>query len=313
MPATRITDVIIPEIFVPYVINRTAELSRLVESGIITSNERLDQLVTGGGTTINMPFWNDLTGESQVLDDTTPIDVGNITTAADIAALLIRAKSWGAHELAGALAGSDPMKAIGDLVSKWWARDEQRILINILKGIFSAASMAPLVHDASTDPISATVVLDGKQHLGDAADQLAAVAMHSAVYTELQKQNLIVYIPNARGEINIPTYLGYRVIVDDGMPVDGAVYTSYLFAQGVIARGDGLPVSLTPVETDRDSLMSTDILIHRRAFVLHPMGIKWKGSPVKPTPSNAELATGTNWQRVYEVKQLGIVQIKHTI
>ena len=83
--------------------------------------------------------------------------------------------------------------------------------------------------------------------LGDAADALTALIMHSAVYTTLQKQNLIAFIPNARGEVNIPTYLGYRVIIDDGVPVSGSgderVFTTYLVGSGAIGRGEGVPVS----------------------------------------------------------------------
>jgi len=325
---TRIQDVIQPEIFVPYLINRTAELSAFVQSGIITRNTALDQLVTGGGTTLQMPFWQDLTGESQVMDDVNPIEADKITSSKDIATMLIRTHAWSSHELAGALAGDDPQAAIIQLVANWWVRDEQRILFKILDGIFISSSMQDLILPAPTTPIAGTsgsLVLEAKQLLGDAAGQLTAIGMHSMTYTFLQQKGLIEFVPSVSTDtvptatIQIPTYLGYRVIVDDGMPVTGsgasAIYTSYLFAAGTIARGEGVPVSLTPVATDRDEPMSTDYLFHRRAFVLHPMGIKWIGTPAapRPTPNNAELATGTNWERVVEKKQIGIVQFTHSL
>lgn len=323
MPVTRIADIIQPELFARYVIDRTAELSRLVESGIITRNTILDDLITGGGVSLTMPSWNDLSGSSQVLNDVDPIEVDRITAKAEIATLLIRANAWGTHELAGALAGDDPMQALVQLVSRWWVRDEQKTLFAMLKGVFESPSMEDLKHDASALPISPAVVFDAKQRLGDAADQLTAIGMHSATYTELQKQGAIVLVPNLsvsigpRLPIEFPTYLGYRVIVDDGMPYDPAtgVYTSYLFANGVIARGEGTPVSLTSVETDRDSLGSTDYLINRRAMVLHPMGISWLGvgKTQDPTPSNAELADGENWNRVKDVKKIGIVKVMHKL
>lgn len=162
--------------------------------------------------------------------------------------------------------------------------------------------------------ISGNAILDTKQLLGDAADQFTAIAMHSAVYTTLQKQNLIAFIPNARGEVDFPTYLGYRVIVDDGCPVSDGVYSTYLFGAGSFGRGDGVPVDLTPVETDRDSLASDDILINRRAFVLHPFGVKFTNTTVTgATPTNAELATATNWAKVYEDKAIGLALLKHRI
>ncbi len=321
---TKLQDVIVPELFTQYAIDRTAELSRLVESGIVTANPLLNELVTGGGKTIEMPSWNDLSGESQVMDEDNPILADKITSKKDTAVLQIRAKAWAAHELAGALAGSDPMAAIVQLVARWWTRDEQRILMATLKGIFASASMSGLIADFSAVGIKPSVVLDAKQKLGDAADQLTAIAMHSATYTELQKQQLIVFIPNARGEVVIPTYLTYRVIVDDGMPVDTTtgVHTSYLFAGGVIARGDGTPASLTPTEVDRDTAMSTDYLFNRRAFVLHPMGVMWTGTDFNakiaagtapPFPRNEDLANGANWNRVADVKKIGIVKLTHKL
>ena len=318
---TKISDVIVPEIFTPYVIEKTAEKSRILTSGIAIANPKLNELVTAGGITMNMPYWKDLTGDDEVLSDQNPLTPGKINADKDIAALLLRGKAWGANELAGALAGDDPMEAIADRVADYWARQEQKILVSVLTGIFAAASMSNHILDKSTEVISGNMVLDAKQLLGDSADQLQAIMMHSAVYTELQKQNLIQYTTTSDGKITIPTYLTYQVIVDDGMPVqtvgEGAnaykVYTTYLFAKGSIGRGEGTPVSLTPTETDRDSLAGEDILINRRALVLHAMGVKWVGQPVGVTPSNAELATGTNWVRVYEDKNIGFVALKHKI
>ena len=53
---TIIRDVIVPEVFNPYVIERTAELSAFYQSGIIARNENLDALARSGGKLINMPF-----------------------------------------------------------------------------------------------------------------------------------------------------------------------------------------------------------------------------------------------------------------
>jgi len=323
---TKITDVIIPEIFNPYVVEKTAEKSKLLQSGIAVPNSKLNALVTQGGLTMQMPYWQDLTGDDEVLRDDTALTPGKITTEKDIAALLIRGRAWGANDLAGALAGDDPMRAIGDRVADYWARREQKTLLSILKGVFASTEMQDHVLDKSAvaTGIDGKMVLDGKQLLGDAADQLTAMVMHSATFTELQKQNLIAYVSQtgpSGSSIQIPTYLGYRVVTDDGMPVEtvgeGAsakqVYTTYLFARGVIGRGEGTPVDFVNSETDRDALAGEDVLVTRRAFVLHPFGIKWIGTPASTTPSNEELADGANWKRVYESKNIGIVAIKHLI
>ena len=315
--STKIADVIVPEIFNPYVIERTAELSALVRSGIVVRNPELDALATAGGKLINMPYWNDLTGEDEVLDDSGALTPAKITAGQDVAALLMRGKAWSTNDLAKALSGDDPMRAIGDLVAEYWARQRQKTLLSILKGVFASSTMSGNVHDISAldgdlAKINGTSFIDAKTKLGDASDKLTAVAMHSSVFASLEKQNLISYIPNSQGVVEFPTYMNKRVIVDDGCPLEVDVYTTYLFGQGAIGEGNGqAPV---PTETDRDSLAGEDILINRQHFLLHPRGVKFTNSSVaKSSPSNAELAKEANWSRVYENKNIRIVAFKHKI
>lgn len=315
--STKISDVIVPEVFNPYVIERTAELSALVKSGIIVPDEELDTLAKAGGRLINMPFWKDLTGEDEVLSDNGALTPGKITSGQDIAALLMRGKAWSVNDLAKALSGDDPMKAIGDLVAEYWARRKQKVLLSTLKGVFESSSMSGNVHDISSlesgnEKISGVSFISAKNKLGDASDKLTAVMMHSATFTSLEQQNLISYIPNSQGIVEFPTYMNKRVIVDDGCPESGGVYTTYLFGKGAIGEGNGqAPV---PTETDRDSLAGEDILINRQHFILHPRGVKFTDTSVAgKSPSNAELENQANWERVYENKNIRIVAFKHKI
>ncbi len=310
---TKISDVVVPEVFAKYIIQKSVELSKLVQSGIITTNQELNNLVTGGGLTVNMPFWNQITGEDEVLSDSTALTPDKVGADKDIACLLIRGKAWSANDLAGALAGDDPMNALGTMVADWWNARQQATLVSILKGALGSTSMAGHVKSEPTAVISAELLLDTKQLLGDAAPKLTTLVMHSAVYTALQKQNLIAFIPNSTGQINMPTYMGYNVIYDDTVPVNAGVYSTYLMGNGVIGLGQGSPVSMPAVEVDRDSLAGDDILVNRRAFVMHPFGIKWAGTPTGVTPTNAELATTTNWTKVYDSKNIPIVELQHKV
>jgi len=319
MAKTKIADLIIPELFAPYVINQTKELSALINSGIAQSNPLLDSLIEKGGKTINMPFMKPLTGSDEVLSDSDPLTPEKIAAGKDVAPVLIRGKAWSANELAGALAGSDPMSSAGELIAKWWNVQEQKILIAVLNGAFAGPLKTSHCKDISGQAgsaavISASALLDTKQLLGDAASDLKAIAMHSAVFTTLQKQNLVEYIPNSEGVVEFPTYLGYKVIVDDGIVPTGGVYCTYLFADGVFGRGDGVPDSLTPIEMSRDALASDDILVSRRALCLHPLGVSWTNPVItSATPTNSDLATGANWTKVADDKAIGIAMLKHKI
>jgi len=310
---TRINDIIEPEVFAAYVREEIAARSALISSGIVTQDRRLNRLVAGGGRTINMPFWRRIGGDSEILSDLSPLTPDKIDVDKDIATMHFRGKAWGASELASAIAGDSAVEAISSKVADWWTKEEQKILIATLRGVFNAPSMSTHVADRSGFALDAEMTLDAKQLLGDSSNQLMAIFMHSKTFTHLQKENLIDFIPDARGEIALNHYLGYRVIVDDTMPVDGNTYSTYLMANGVIGRGDGEPVDFTTVETSRDSLLGEDYLIYRRAFVLHPLGVSWIGQATGTTPSNIELMDGNNWQKVYEDKHLGFVEIKHSL
>lgn len=315
MSATRISDIIVPEVFNPYVVERTAELSELIQSGIVANDANFDVLASSGGRLINMPFWQDLSGEDEVLSDSSPLDVNKITAGQDRAVLLMRGKAWGVNDLAKALSGDDPMKAIGDLVASYWSRRMQAVLLSILKGVFDGEGMEGNTLDISEESgINGSTFIDASQLLGDAKDKLTGVMMHSATEASLMKQGLITLeLEQFNGkDIRVKRFQGKRVIVDDGCPRVGNAFTTYLFGEGAIAYGNGkAPV---PTETDRDSLQGDDILINRKHFILHPRGVAFQDKVVEgSSPTNTELENAQNWKRVYENKNIRIVKFVHKL
>ncbi|PEL12675.1 major capsid protein [Bacillus sp. AFS017336] len=319
MAFTKISDVIVPQVFNPYVLNRTTELSEIYQSGIVQREQQFDDLAASSARTINMPYWNDLSGASESLSDSGALTPDKITAGQDIAVILRRGKAWSSNDLAANLAGSDPMKAIGDLVAGFWARDMQKTVLSLLKGIFASASMSNNVSDISAltggaEKIGGSSFIDASYRLGDAQSTLSAVVMHSAVVAALAKQNLIQYLKPSEGSPEVPYYLGKRVIVDDSTPNSSGVYTTYLFGQGAVALGFGSPVGFVETETDRDSLAGNDYLINRKTMILHPRGVAFQSASVGgAAPTNTELETATNWNRVYDPKKIRVVKFVHKI
>ena len=325
MELTKILDVVTPEVFNEYMQQYATEHSAFIQSGIAVADERVSKNITAGGLQVHMPFWNDLTGDSEVLGDgDKALETGKIVAGADNACVLYRGRGWGANELAGVVVGSDPVQAILSRIGAYWLRQEQKVLLSVLGGLFNKAEDTTKgtlydthVLDASTKVLDAGMVLDAKQLLGDYAGQIVAIAMHSAVYTKLQKDNLIQYIQPTEANTGFATYLGYRVIVDDGIKPDAkGVYKTYLFRQGAIGRNTGTPSGLTTFEVARDHAKGNDMIYTRQALVLHPYGVKWTNAQVTQgniTPSNSDLENIKNWQRVYEPKNVGIIAINHKI
>lgn len=334
MAETLVSDVIVPEIFLPYVLERTAELSAFFTSGIIDTDSQFAALANGGGQTIQMPFWQDISGNSQVLSDGGSLTTKKIGASRDVAVLNNRGDAWKTNDLARLLSGDDPMGRIGDLVAAYWARDHQDTLISMLKGVFAIASMAgnlSAIHAASgaigaANYLTGTTFIDGKQLLGDAKNNLAAIAMHSAVEASLLKQDLIDFMPDSEGKMTLPTFQGLQVIIDDSMPTEtinsATVYTSYLFGKGAVAMGAASNV-MDPIEGGfgtweleytRDALAGSSIMINRRRFILHPRGVKWLGGSMAGlSPTNTEFENASNWLRVFEAKHIRVVKITHNI
>lgn len=327
MAKTQVSDIIEPSIFQASVIERTAELSRLVESGIVARDPEFDALASGKGRSFDMPFWQDISGNSEVLSDSASLTPAKIAQSEDIAHKHFRGKAWSANDLAGAMAGDDPMKRIVDLVAAWWARDMQdQILLGTLTGIFATTLSSTHVNDISTEDgdnatsaelIGSDAVIDSVNLLGDSWGKITAIAMHSTPFSRLQKLNLIEFKALAPQGIEIPTFLGREVIVDDNCPTaagstSGTKYTSYLFGAGVFAWGEGGSPSIEAdesVEVDRDTLAGDDFLVNRRHFIMHPRGIKYTGTPSALSPTKTELEVGASWTKVWETKNVRVLKL----
>lgn len=319
MAATKLTDIIVPEIFNPNVIERTSELDAFIQSGV--TMDMSGQVNIGMGQTIQLPFYQDLSGSDNVLVDTGDITLNKIDTAQDTAVVLLREKAWGASDVAVALGQDDPMDAIAQLVANYWSRRRQATLIQMLNGAMGASNMTANVSDISAlsgtaANFDAEAFIDAQGKLGDHQDELAAVAVHSATYTAMKKQDLIDFIPDSEGKPTIPTYMGKRVIVDDGMPVTSGIYTTYLFGFGAVGLVEEMMENANETYRHPEKNGGTDALYTRRKFVLHPRGIRWvpaSGVPAANSPTNAELAGTGNWSRVWESQNIRIVQFKHRL
>lgn len=325
MAYTSIKDVIVPELFEPYVVNRSVELSAFVQSGVMTHNAFFDNLASEPAPLHHMPFFSDLTGDAEATIEGEKTNPAKISSSQDVSTTIRRRRSWSASSLSAQLAGADPMRAIGDLVASYWTREYQKELIAILNGVFGThdTSVTPMkdhILDISAGKGAAVIdvrsFMDACQLLGDSQDQLTAVAMHSATFTALKKQNLIETIRPA-DNASFMSYQGRRVIIDDGIPVTGDVYTTYLFGKGAIAFGIGHPLTEKATEFGRDPYdgAGVDTLFNRKTFIMHPRGIKWTNAVRvhQETPLRTELSDAKNWQPVYQPKQIRIVAFKHKI
>jgi len=335
MAVVRISDVIVPEVFSPYAQQITEEKSALVQSGALVRDGALDQKLAGGGLTFQVPSWKDLANEEENVGTDDPTDLSspkNTGSGKEIAVRLSRNQSWSTMNLATVLSGDDPAGAIAARVGNYWTLRMQAAYVAAVRGLFrnndkaspgGGATQYDLTNDISSTSYTAGVTdfnasafIDACVTMGDSMGDLTLVMVHSLVYARMQKNNLIDFIPDADGKVNIPTFLGRRVVMDDGVPFNGGVFETWLFGSGAVRLGVGSPE--VPTETkrapDSGNGSGQDTLYNRVEWVLHPTGHKYAGTPASGGPSNANstnnLAHADSWERVYpERKQIKIARL----
>ena len=133
-----VSDVVVPRVFSEYTLVRTTEKSPMVASGVVTVEALLSNFLAGGGTTFDIPYWLPLPQTaSNVSTDTVADDatVNKIAAGKEIGARLSRNQVWGAAGLAASLAGSDPLGAVQEQLSTYWAIELQKAIISMVRGI----------------------------------------------------------------------------------------------------------------------------------------------------------------------------------
>ena len=328
------SDIIIPEIFTPYIIEQTTARDAFLASGVVQPLAELN--ATEGGDFVKIPFYSaNLSGDFEVLSDSSSLTPGKISTDQQIGVILHRGRAFEARDLAALAAGSDPMAAIGQKIGAYIANQRQKDLFSCLSGVFgsinandSNSAFFGLTIDSesgdSPTPFSPRHIARARAILGDQGEKLTALAMHSNVFYDLVERNAIDRIydnngdadtaatsgttANAFGSPSVPTFMGLRVIVSDDVPTTGSgsstEYSTFAFSAGALASGEQAGIQ---TETDRDILAKSDAMSIDLHYTYHPVGSKWAVTTTNPT--RAQLETVGNWSKVFETKNIGIVRI----
>ena len=330
MATVQLSDIIDVKVFQDLPSVNSPEKTAFFESGVVTRNSLLDGIATAAGKTAELPFWKDIDATvAPNLSTDNPATLATpdkIVQGEQIARKAFLNKGLSAADLASELAmGSRAMDQIRARVDAYWLRQWQRRLIASCNGILADnvannsgdmvinVAVEATASQTATTKFNRDTFTDAVYTMGDAADALRAIAVHSAVMKQMVKNDDIVYVPDSQGRLTIPTYMGLRVIVDDGLPVvagttSGFKYTSVIIGDGAFGYGDGAPV--VPVEVQREANQGNgagvETLWTRKTWILHPFGYQNTGTPASVSFSLAELAADAAWSRVVERKNVPI-------
>ena len=317
MAQVQISDLIIPTAFTDYIVQNTMEKSTLYQSGVAVLNAAMVAQLQAGADSFSVPHWLDLANdEANVVSDDPAVHAvaRKIGTGKQVIRKSGLHSSWSAMNLASELSGDNALARIESRTTAYWDRQMQRRLIATLTGIQAdnttndAGDMVLDISAASgaAAKFSAAGVIDCAGTLGDGMESLTAIAMHSDVYRYALKLDLIATVPSSQGGF-IKTFRGLAIVVDDALPVASGNYTTVLFGPGAVGYGVSAPRIAAGTEIENAPSAGNgggqQTLHSRLNLAIHPLGFTWKETAVVgDSPTIAELATATNWDRVNERK-----------
>lgn len=337
MATVRLSDIIDVIVYQDLPPVNTPEKTAFVESGIVVRNPLLDSVANESGKIAQLPFWRDIDPDNAPNRSTdNPADTAapeKIVQGEQIARKAFLNKGLSESDLAAELAmGGDAMRHIRNRIDTYWTRQWQRRMIAMANGILAdniandASDMVYVAAGATNGDITANTVFTRQNFTtaaftaGDAYADVSAIAVHSVVYKRMVDNDDIEFIPDSAGNMTIPTFLGHRVIVDDGMPFTPAAgtgggdaaprFTSIIFGAGAFGYGEGSPK--VPVEVDRAPDQGrgggVETLWTRKTWLQHPFGFAVDAVPAggEQSFSLAELAAAATWDRVVPRKNVPI-------
>lgn len=333
MALVQLSDLIYGESYDSYVAEESVRLSSVFQSGIVVQDDQVQKKAQSGGFLHNMPHWKPLgqdepnPGSDDPAQNATP---KKATTGSERARVYHFNQHWSAADLSMSAIGEDPLVYIGSQVAEYWSTVYEDVLIKTALGILAdndANDSDDMIHNVATDAAGAIAAaesftgdtfVEAEQTMGDHKLKLTAVAIHSRIHANLQKQGLLQdHFDLETGALLFQTFLGKRVIVHDSMPVvagaNRLTYTSILFGAGAFRFGNGAPK--VPNEASREALQGNgqgvELLHSRRSFILHPRGFKWLDASVAgDNPTYAEIAAAANWDRAFARKNIPLAFLK---
>jgi len=309
-----------------------------VQSGIIQRNATLD--LSSGGTRITVPFFKPFLASEEVIESNATwgastkgyLTPQKINADSQVAAVMHRGFAWAADDLSRLGAGADPMQAIASYISDSVLKTRTATLKAMLSGVLGVAGLSThSVNVARTGAgtsaeanfLSAPNVIKASVVLGENANQLQYIAMHSHVYAYLRTIGQLVFSTSALssgGNIawgsggvgitstDVANFAGYRVIVDDELTPtisapNGDSYPVYLFGSGAVQQGIQQDFR---VEYERNILSKQDVASCDYHQLLHIDGVSYTGAD---NPDNLELAKASNWALKYDHRQIPVVKL----
>lgn len=319
-----------PEVFSEYMTEQPTWNNKIIASGVLVQDSNIMNLIGTKGNVCTLPFYTPIDAEDDPAlnnDGETDNTPSEVTGKKQTAMLIQRMKAWKAQDFTKELSGADPMTHIANSVTDFYQQVRTKDLMSTIDAVLSLSGMSSHVTDLSSNTgddakIDETTLIYAQQAaIGDSADNMGLLFMHSYIYARYKALGLVDYnkytVNNAlQQDLELPTINGFIPIVSDRFTVDttgsNPVYKTYLVGAGSFLTCDKSNYE-NPYYTDYDPESKAGIakLYTKQGYVLHPNGFSMNVAKIsKESPTNAELGTSSNWSLAYNHKNIRMGMIK---
>jgi hypothetical protein len=318
-----------PEVFTGYISERDPINPQLINSGVVRpADARVANSLANENNVVTIRFYQPFDGDALNYDGNTDNTPVTLSGSSMTAMAYRRMKAWREQDFTHELTGANDLANVARSVGAYQAKENQKALLSILKGLEGVADFASHVNDIALEGVGTvedanrltpdTAIVAMQEALGDHMEEFQVWFMHSAVYTDLVRQGFAtdVAIKDGKQSENpfVKYFLGKPVIIDDtatavANATSGKVeYHTYLLGTGLFVTA---PVRIdTPnyVDYDPETTGGVQKLYSKWGRLLHPYGFSFDTESVgTESPTNAEFATPAMWSMKYDTKNIPLV------
>lgn len=300
----------------------------IILSGIVQQDSSIMDLIGEKGNVATIPIYKPLDANEDGMGalnndgetDNTPVEISG---SKQTCMLIQRMKAFKAKDFTKELTGADPMTLIRNKIAGYYNQVWEKELMNIAKAVMGVDALKGHVLDlaAKSKSIDAGTIYDVEQAaLGDMAGGLGLLVMHSMIFKEYKKMEMVEYdkyVVNGaiQKEITLPTIAGKHVLVTDRFTEDNGTYSTYLFGEGAFLSCDKKNYeNQYTTNYDPEASAGIDKFYTKQGKVLHPNGLSLAVDNIaKESPTFEELGSSGNYALKFNQKNVKIGLIKSVV
>lgn len=300
----------------------------IILSGIVQQDSSIMDLIGAQGNVATIPIYKPLDANEDGMgalnnDGETDNVPTEISGSKQTCMMIQRMKAFKAKDFTKELTGADPLTQIKNKIAGYYNQVWEKELMNIAKAVLSVSGLSGHVLDLAKDSkaIEAGTIYDAEQAaLGDMAGGLGLMVMHSMIFKEYKKMEMVdydKYVVNGviQKEITLPTIAGKHILVTDRFTEDNGTYLTYLFSEGAFLSCDKNNYEKQyTTNYDPEASAGIDKFYTKQGKVLHPNGLSLAVDNIaKESPTFAELGVAENWALKFNPKNVKMGLIKSVV